>query len=743
MRLPPLRPALLPLVAAVLVAALAGCSAEARRARQLEKAEGFYRAGDFEKARLEFLNVLRADENNKLAMERLAAMWIDQGAPLRALPFLLKLKTVAPDDRASRLRLMNALHSIGRIRDSRLEATAALQKWADAAEAVFLLADTSRNQAELEATTKALAAFSDKTNPQYLAAAATIELLKGDVPAARRHLQRALAVDAKAPDVHGVLAKVLLREGDAAKAGEALKAAADHAGPKSTASLRYADFLLRSKGAKDAQDYLQDLQRKAPDYLPPRRMLASLAIAEKRFEDADKLANEMLARDRASVEARLLQAQILGLKGEGKQALAALEAVQKQFPSIGVVNFQLARAHLAERNVDQAIAVLEKGVAMDPEHVESDLLLAELLLRRGKAEPAARLLAGLLQQYPALLQARGLFVSALRSLGRFDDAARLVAEQLKLSPQNPQLLALLGGIQRQQNKLDDARASYASAVALRPDYLPAVNDLVDLELAEKRYAEAAKRADELKSRLPASPVGPYLTGRIHAAQAQWTEAEAALQKAIAIDPNFGAAYDLLLRVYIIGDQLPRAARQCEELLAQDPKNVRALTMAALVHNRMKEYAKARDAYEKALTLQPKSPVILNNLAALLGDHLNNLDRALDLASQARALEPESAAVADTLGWIQYRRKDFAAAIPLLQEAADKLPTNPEVRYHLAMALLAQGDKPAALRAFRAAVESNLDYADKADARQQLAQLEKDPAATAPAAGTAAGAEKKS
>lgn len=718
------------LTALFVLAGLSGCSAEARKARQLEKAEGFYRAGDFEKARLEFLNVLRVDENNKLALERIATMWSEQGAPIRALQYLIKLKEVAPDNRASRLKLADALQSIGRIGDARLEATAILQKWSDAAEALFLLADTSRNQAEVEATAKALAAFSDKTNPRYLAGSANIELLKGDVPAARRHIQRALAVDAKSPEAHGTLAKVLLREGDPAKAGEALKTAAENAGPRSTSSLRYADYLLRTKGAKEAQAYLDELLRKAPDYLPTRRMLAALAISEKRLADADKLANEMLARDRASVDARLLQAQILGAKGEAKQALAALEALQTQFPNLGVVNFQLARAHLAERNLDQAVAVLEKGVAADPEHVESDLLLAELLIRRGKAEPAARLLAALLQQYPALVQARGLFVTALRAMGRFDDAARLVGEQLKLAPKNPQLLALLGSIQRQQGKLDDARASYASAISIRPDYLPAVNDLVELEIGEKRFAAAVQQAEELKTRLPASPVGHFLVGRIHAVQAQWPEAEAALQKAIAADAAFGAAYDLLLRVYITSNQLPRAIRQYEEMIAQNPKNERALTLGALVYARMKEYAKARQTYETALALQPNSPVILNNLANLLGEHLNEPDRALELATKAHSLEPDSAAIADTLGWIHFRRKDYAAAVPLLQEAADKLPNNPEVRYHLAMALLANGDKPAALQAFRAATGSTLDYADKADAREQLARLEKDPAATA-------------
>ncbi len=725
-------PSAVAVAAAILAVLLSGCTAEARKARQLEKAEGFFRAGEFEKARLEYLNVLKADDKNSIAMERLATMWIDQGVPVRALPYLLRLKTVSPDNRGTRFKLAASLLAIGRISEARAEATAVLERWKDAADALFLLADSCRNLAEIEAASRALTTFPEKANARYLAASAVIQLLRGELDAARRGLQRAVITDPKSSDVHATLAKLHLREGDAVKAGEALKAAAEHAGPRSPATGRYAEFLFRTKGAKEAQDYLDGLLRQAPDYLPLRRLLANIALTEKKLDVAESQVKEMLARDRANVEAHLVHAQILLAKGEGKKAVAELEALHKQFPNFGVISLQLARAHLAERNPDQAFAVLEKGVPADPEHFESALALAELLIRRGKSEAAAQLLSGVLQLYPTLPQAQGMFITALRAMGRFDDAAKLVGEQIKQAPKNPQLHVLLGSIQRQQKKPAEAKVSFESALAVRADFMPAISELIELELAERQFDAALRRAEEWKARLPASPAGHYFAGRVQAAQAHWKEAETNLQKALEVDAAFGPAYDLLLQVYVTSNQLPRAIRQLEGTIAQNPKNERALNLAALIYTRMKDYGKARETYEKALALQPDSPPVLNNLAYLLGEHLHELDRALELASRARTLAPDIPAFADTLGWIHYRRKDYAAAVPLLQEAADKLPNHPEVRYHLGMALLAQGDKPAALQALRVAADSPQDSPDRSKAREQLAQLEKDPAAAAPA-----------
>ena len=59
---------------------------------------------------------------------------------------------------------------------------------------------------------------------------------------------------------------------------------------------------------------------------------------------------------------------------------------------------------------------------------------------------------------------------------------------------------------------------------------------------------------------------------------------------------------------------------------------------ALVYEKMQDYPKARDAYEKLLSINPDFVVALNNLAYLYTEQLNNLDKAYELARKARDLQ---------------------------------------------------------------------------------------------------------
>jgi Tfp pilus assembly protein PilF len=113
---------------------------------------------------------------------------------------------------------------------------------------------------------------------------------------------------------------------------------------------------------------------------------------------------------------------------------------------------------------------------------------------------------------------------------------------------------------------------------------------------------------------------------------------------------------------------------------------------------------------------------LNNLAWLYAEKLNELDKAYDLARKARALEPGAAPIAHTLGWILYKRADYAQALDLLRGSAAKLGDSPEVQLHLGMALYMMGQMDAARTALRRAVDASSQFPGKPDALSRLALL---------------------
>src|SRR5437762_10578141 len=74
-----------------------GCTSEMKKSRYLARAERFFKAGEYDQAKIEYLKVLQVDSGNALAYARCGAMWADEGVPLRGGAFLLKASELAPE----------------------------------------------------------------------------------------------------------------------------------------------------------------------------------------------------------------------------------------------------------------------------------------------------------------------------------------------------------------------------------------------------------------------------------------------------------------------------------------------------------------------------------------------------------------------------------------------------------------------------------------------------------------------
>src|SRR6266705_924708 len=92
------------IVTLILAATLiTGCSKESKKARLLAEADNYFKAGNYDKAKLSYLNALRLDPANAVAFERIGAMWQDDGAPLRAGAFLARVIVLDPGNAQNRI----------------------------------------------------------------------------------------------------------------------------------------------------------------------------------------------------------------------------------------------------------------------------------------------------------------------------------------------------------------------------------------------------------------------------------------------------------------------------------------------------------------------------------------------------------------------------------------------------------------------------------------------------------------
>jgi uncharacterized protein (TIGR03790 family) len=169
------------------------------------------------------------------------------------------------------------------------------------------------------------------------------------------------------------------------------------------------------------------------------------------------------------------------------------------------------------------------------------------------------------------------------------------------------------------------------------------------------------------------------------------EARAAQGDAAAVEPLFVRATDLEPRLAAIQLQL------------------------ASIYEASGQFDKAIDRYRRGLSVEPKNPLFLNNLAYGLAVHKNAAAEALPLAEQAYELA-KTPAVADTLGWVRHLLGDDRGAAPLLERAVAAAPVNADVLLHAAIVHEALGDKPKAASEMDAAVKLNPAIASREDAK---------------------------
>jgi tetratricopeptide (TPR) repeat protein len=146
-------------------------------------------------------------------------------------------------------------------------------------------------------------------------------------------------------------------------------------------------------------------------------------------------------------------------------------------------------------------------------------------------------------------------------------------------------------------------------------------------------------------------------------------------------------------------------------------------MIGTIYDRQKQTAKANEAYQKVLDIDKSFAPAANNLAWNYAEHGGNIDVALALAQKAREARANDPSVADTLGWVHFKKKSYSMAISLFKESSEKFKdANPTVLYHLAQAHDKNGEEEMARQSLKKALALNTEFAELQDAKKLLASL---------------------
>jgi tetratricopeptide (TPR) repeat protein len=413
--------------------------------------------------------------------------------------------------------------------------------------------------------------------------------------------------------------------------------------------------------------------------LDAHEQLADLLMLTGEIDGAIDQYEAMLALDPNHLQSRYLLARLLQRRNP-ERATEHFEYILRNLTDDADVMLRLAELYLESGNVDDAVEMMQRMIALEPTSPELHQMMTTLLLDAGRYNEAIGVLRAAETRVPAGPMIESFYLETLREVddrlrderATNDSLVGFARELVIRSAATTQSwnVRLAGGMIALTTG-DSARAEALFARAL-DDTLATAETWT---MVASRYVDGGDPATGV--RIVGPTVGryrddyrvPYLFGALHYAAGDLDSAIAWIRESITIYEDNAEAWGTLGRIY---ETLDRVG-------ASDA------------------------AYEKSVELDPENAAVLNNFAYALARRGSRLERALELVNLALAIEPENESYLDTRGWIHFRRGELDEALTYLTRAVDAGGASAEVYEHLGDLQKARGDYAAARIAYQNAM----------------------------------------
>lgn len=617
------RTPLLIVAAAVLLAACG--SPEKRAADYLVKAQEFYDAGDYVKARLEAQNAAQVEPKSAKARYLLAEIAEQQKEYPQMFGHLLVVVDEDPTNMEARLKL-GALFFLG-------------QFWDDAA---------------TQAT--ALLKLAPKDARSHLLQARVL-IQKGDRPGGLAEVATALQLDPN--NVDGILLQASADAMENLDQGLAtLDVAIKRLPDDKTRQLLELRVIMLAQGKRtdEVEAGLRALSVDFPKEQGYQFQLAQFYASQGRVDEADTVLKKLTAVNPKDADTQLGYVQFLASQRNGEKAEAALKAFVELNPESGKLRLALAQLYESTERPDEArkiYAALGKQAPKSVEGLAGRNRVAAIDLRAGKLAEGRAELENILKEAPDDAMALLLRSGVRFTENKFDDAIGDLRLVLRKEPNNDRALLLLAQSYLRKNDLPLAKDTYRRLLEVAPDSPEGLQQLAALYVADKDYAEAeallrkriAKQPDDLVAsgrlveilmaqgssakaeeearRMTAltnqTGVGDFSLGRVLAQQKDYGAASDAFKKSVAARAGDPLPLEGLVRSLLAEGKQGEAITVLNQQLNNSQSQLFAKFLLGGIYGQSGDQAKAESYLEDVLKEKPDSVVAWVSLAGVYQD----------------------------------------------------------------------------------------------------------------------------
>ena len=473
-----------------------------------------------------------------------------------------------------------------------------------------------------------------------------------------------------------------------------------------------------------------DAARKALDQGKPREAEIELKTA--------------LQKEPKNVSGRLLLAQTYLALRQGQNAEVELAHAEQFGATSDMTLLPRARAYLVQHNYARVLKDLPPATLGAPAH------RAEVAQVRGEAQAALGLPKEAEASFDTVLSLTPDSIAGLEGKaravavqGRSDEALSLIDTTILKNPGNTSTLLLKGDVLQSLNRTDEALPVYREAVKGAPNNQDALLKLTSALVTAKQFGPAKEQLDAVLKKWPKDPRGQYLLAIIRYQGKDLPGALDAVQMVTAADPNFGPGIILTASIQYSLGNYPSAENNAQRFVAGNPRSIYGRKLLAVILLREQKVGPAYEIIKpllddpsiqdpqvfavagsalaavgdprahglllKAVQLDPNNGS-LRNAVGLDSLNTGNTEGAISAFTSLTQIDPQSADAASFLALSFAGRRDFAAALKVVNEALAKRPNSPQLYNILGGVYLAKQDLPNARQSFEKATALNPDWA---------------------------------
>ncbi|AYM74435.1 hypothetical protein D9M09_00400 [Janthinobacterium agaricidamnosum] len=472
---------------------------------------------------------------------------------------------------------------------------------------------------------------------------------------------------------------------------------------------RASEMALAAKQGSEALAAIRLWRELAPDSDEATQFFLGFVVLTDKIEEAEPIFAERLANapQGARGVALFQMQQILSRSNDKLYAYSMVTRLVQPYLDMFEAHLVLAQGALSIGERDRAIGEANKALAIKP---NSELAVLTLAQVTGEPEAAGKVLAAFLQKNPDAVEVRGAYARLLVEQKQLEPAREQFLLLLKSAPDNVGALYALGIVALQLEDTKGAEQYFKRFLAVLEKSPGDTRDpfkalMILSQIAETRGDTAGAIA--WLDKVDNSASSGYVEARLRRAQliARGGNLDAARKALTEIETDDPAsqAQVLLVDAQFLRDAgyVQSAYTVLENALLRFPDNPELLYDYALLAERMDKFERMEASLRRVMALAPDNQHAYNALGYSLAERGLRLEEAHALIEKALQMAPGDPFIMDSMGWVQFRMGNLAAAENALRRAY-AVRSDPEIAVHLGEVLWQKGDKAEAQKLWREA-----------------------------------------